>query len=107
MPLVPQVIVTSENEITIVTVGLQGPAGVGGGGGAGLFEMSFTDVALTVGSALNVVHGLNRTPASVMVWNASGEQVFPDRIEEITPNAIALWFESFRPLQGTWSVTVL
>lgn len=104
---VPQVIVTAENEVTIVTVGLQGPAGAGGGVGGGVFEMSFTDANLSVGSAITVTHSLNRTPAGFAVWNSSGEQVMPDRVEEISVNAIALWLESYRPLQGTWSVTVI
>lgn len=108
----PQVIVTNEHEITVVLAGIQGPPGQqgeqgeAGTGGSPSYATTFTEASLSIAGILVVNHNLNKTPSEVAVWDSTGDKVYPDNIEVINANTIAVSLPSFRPLQGTWTIAV-
>ena len=99
---------TDLTETLLITVGIQGPPGPpgSGSGGGASFEMTFDDSFLSVAKVLIVNHGLGNSPSGVIIYNASGELIVPDRIEVANSNAIAVHLQSFAPLQGTWTVSI-
>lgn len=77
---------------------------VGGDGSSSGVSFDFTDSNLSVAGIYVVSHGLNIIPSSVIVYDAVGETIYPDRTESLTPTMAAINLESFRPLSGTWKV---
>jgi hypothetical protein len=81
-------------------------SGGGGGNVSDNFTLDFADSSLSVAGILVVTHGLNATPSAVTIYDASGEWIYPDKIESLTPTMAAVNLESFRPLQGNWRIVV-
>lgn len=101
------VIVIRNQPATVVVRGpaVQGPPGPPGTGGAA-YRQSFTNSSLTVANLLVVTHNLNLYPTAIAIYDSSGELVFPDRIEYLTANALAIALTSFAPLSGTWQLAI-
>lgn len=93
------------NPTPIVSRVYAGPPGPPGGGGAS-YRQSFTNASLTVANLLVVTHNLNSYPTAIAIYDSAGELVFPDRIEYLTANTLAIALTSFAPLTGTWQLAI-
>jgi hypothetical protein len=78
----------------------------GGGNASDNFTLDFTDSNLSVAGILVLTHGLNATPSAISIYDASGEWIYPDRIESLTSMIAAINLVSFRPLQGNWRIVI-
>jgi hypothetical protein len=85
--------------------GDKGDAGAPGSAGA-TYKTIFTNTNLSVVGILAVTHNLNTYPSAVMLWNAVGEQIFPDAIDILTTNMLSIDLSSFVPLVGTYSLSI-
>jgi hypothetical protein len=74
--------------------------------GATQFEQTFTEASLSVAGVLPVIHNLNTYPSAVTVWTNTGIPLSADRVDFSGSNAIAVTLESFRPLVGTWRISI-
>lgn len=92
----------SSVQLTLAEAGVQGVPGESGAS----YEQSFNESNLSVAGLLPVTHNLNSHPSGVAIFTASGESVVPDLIEVLTLNTVALHFQSFRPLSGTWRLSI-
>jgi hypothetical protein len=74
--------------------------------GAISYERTFDQANLSVAGRLPIVHGLNTYPSGVTIWNQSGEQIMPDRIEVLSLTTISIDLQSFAPIPGLWRISV-
>ncbi len=70
------------------------------------FERNFTDADLSIAGALAVVHNLNTYPSAIGVWTNDGIPVEPDRVTYSNSNAVTIKLSSFRPIPGTWRLSI-
>lgn len=71
------------------------------------YELFFTDTDLTTGSSLIVNHNLGSVPSAHAVYDQNDIQVLPDSVETVDENTSVLNFVSFRPLIGTWKLSIV
>lgn len=90
--------------LELTGIGLQGPPGASGSGVT--YQRSFGQVDLTIAGLLPVTHSLGKYPASVLIWDSTGEIVLPDGVEYLTVNTLSVDLGSFLPLAGTWQIVV-
>ena len=101
-PVVVDVVVTP----AIAEVSSQGLQGIPGPPG-GSYERTFTQADLSVAGILPIIHNLDSYPSGVLLWNASGEQVWPDRLEILTLNTLSVTLQNFAPIAGTWTISIV
>lgn len=70
------------------------------------YSATFSDASLSVAGILPVTHNLGGHVSSVLIRNASGEVVNPDRIELLSLNDLSVSLEAYRPIGGIWRVEV-
>lgn len=98
------VAITIEPIAVEIVGGIQGPPGTSSGLA---YRQSFTEGSLTIAGLLVVSHNLNNlVPLSIAIFDANGEQVYPDNVEVVSANALTINMESFRPLQGTYNLSI-
>lgn len=89
-------------------------AGVVGGDAAIAAELSnlyfsadFTDASLSVAGIYIANHGFGKTPNSIVLKDETGQVVQPDSAQTVAPfNATAIGVDSYRPLVGTWNISL-
>ena len=100
-----------QKKVTTIEVSSRGLQGVPGEGSTGSvsYERTFNQSNLSVAGMLPIVHGLNTYPSGVMVWNQSGEQIMPDRVE-VSPflplTTFSIDLQSFMPISGLWRISI-
>lgn len=70
------------------------------------FEKTFTQADLSVAGILPVNHGLSTYPSGVAVYDNTGEEINPDRVEVLTNSTIAIDLSSYSPISGTWRISI-
>lgn len=70
------------------------------------YERTFIESDLSNAGILIVSHGLGVFPSSVRILNASGEEIYPDRIEDLSVTMLSLNLQSYRPLAGAFKVII-
>lgn len=69
-------------------------------------SVAFVDGDLDLGGTLSITHNLETVYPIVAVYNSSGHQVQPTLTSTGGANSIGVQLNAFRPLSGTWHVTI-
>lgn len=70
------------------------------------FTTTFGDADLDGGGAIAINHGLNKSAPLVAVYDAQGLLILPDAVALVTDNDLVITLETFRPLQGIFTVRI-
>lgn len=70
-------------------------------GDATVYRRTFTQSDL-VGGVLYVDHGFGEEPGAVMIYDANGDGVSPDRVSHHSANQARVTLSSLAPITGTW-----
>ncbi len=109
------VVNTSENNVVVSSVGIQGATGAtgfpgssGGGGANGevSFQQTFTQSNLSIAGLIPITYSAAIPASGLVVYDNVGNTVNPDHWRSLSATTIEINLESFVPIVGTWTASI-